>query len=167
MRLSQLLSAALVAAALLVPAAPSQAAWGVRIGILVCDIAGGAGFILGSRKALACTFDGIRIRDEYYEGSITKIGIDAGATGGSRMVWAVLAPSWNVGPGALSGWYGGVTAEATPGVGLGANVLLGGWQRSIVLQPLSVQGQVGANIAAGIAGMRLDPYVPVEPVYKR
>lgn len=164
MKLIHLLSAALVAAAAMLPASPSQAAWGVRIGVLVCDIAGGAGFILGSRKALACTFDGLRIRDETYGGSITKIGIDAGATGGSRLIWAVFAPSWNVGPGALSGFYGGVTAELTPGVGLGANVLIGGWQRSIVLQPLSLQGQVGANVAAGIAGMRLAPYQ--EPVYK-
>jgi hypothetical protein len=164
MRLPSFLSAVIVAAAALAPSGPSEAAWGVRIGILACDIAAGPGFILGSHKALACTFDGIRVKDEYYAGSITKIGIDAGATAGTRVIWAVFAPSWNVGPGALSGYYGGVTAEATPGVGVGANVLIGGWQRSIILQPLSVQGQLGVNVAAGLAGMRLLPFQ--EPVYK-
>lgn len=173
MHLKRFLSAAVAtlvgAAAAVLPAAPSQAAWGVRVGFLVCDIAGGPGFILGSHKRLVCNFDGIRVADEVYDGSITKIGIDAGATGGSRVVWAVLAPSWKIGPGALEGYYGGVTAEATPGVGIGANVLIGGWQRSIILQPISVQGQVGANIAAGIAAMRLTaPTVVIqEPVYKR
>ena len=69
-----------------------------------------------------------------------------------------------VGDGALEGRYFGVTAQATPGVGIGANVLVGGFDRSIILQPLSLTGQLGANLAAGVAGLRLT--APVR-VYKR
>ena len=165
MRMRRFLAAAVVAVAALAPIGAAEANFGVRIGVLTCDVAGGAGFILGSQKAVACTFNGIKIRHEPYVGAITKIGLDAGATGGAKIVWAVFAPASNVGPTALEGRYYGVSAEVTPAVGIGANVLIGGFDRSIILQPLSVSGQLGANIAAGIGYLRLKS--PPEPVYKR
>ena len=93
---------------------------------------------------------------EVYTGSISKFGLDLGATAGGEMVWAVYAPS-NRRFGALAGHYGGATAEATVGAGLGANVLVGGSNRTVTLQPLSVQGQAGLNVAAGVAGLDLRP----------
>ena len=93
---------------------------------------------------------------EVYVGSITKFGLDLGATAGGEMVWAVYAPTTRK-FGALAGNYGGATAEATVGAGLGANVLVGGSDRTVALQPVSVQGQAGLNVAAGVADLRLRP----------
>ncbi len=137
------------------PCIPAQASAGVRVGTLVCDIAGGAGYILASRKVLGCDFKRLGGPNEVYDGSITKVGVDVGITTGTRLIWAVFAPTTSIDSTALEGRYWGVTAEATPGVGIGANVLIGGFDRSINLQPISVQGQLGANLAAGVAQMRL------------
>ncbi|UOM36529.1 DUF992 domain-containing protein [Acuticoccus sp. I52.16.1] len=145
----------------------AKADFGVRVGILTCDVAGGAGLIVGSRKPLACYFNALGSADEAYEGAITKIGLDAGITTGSKIAWAVFAPTTQLSPGALEGRYYGVSAEATWALGLGANILIGGFDRSINLQPLSVQGQAGANIAGGIGYMRLKSPPPVEVYYKK
>lgn len=154
------LIAFLIAAAVCaVPVGQAGANLVVKVGMLTCAIESGAGYIIASRKNLACNF-----RGEIYDGSITKIGFDVGATGAERLVWAVFAPSSEVGTGALEGRYYGVTAQATPGIGVGANVLIGGFDRSIILQPISVTGQLGVNLAAGVAGMRL---VSPPRVYKR
>ncbi len=143
--------AALLAAGLATPAA-AQAR--VELGVLRCNVDGGVGLIVGSSKGMNCVFRR-RGADEYYKGRVSKIGIDIGLTKRTVISWAVFAPTANVPPASLAGVYGGVSAEATVGVGLGANVLIGGSRQSIILQPLSVQGQTGLNIAAGIAGMRL------------
>lgn len=146
-------------------AKPARADFGVRVGVLSCAVDGGAGLIIASRKLLGCNFNAIAVPNEYYDGAITKLGIDIGATGGSHILWAVFAPTLQLSPGALEGRYYGLTAEVTPAVGVGANLLVGGFDRSIILQPLSVQGQVGANVAAGVAQLRLES--PPAPVFKR
>lgn len=161
----RLIAALLTAAFLTLPFALPAAAGVVRVGLLTCAVDGGPGFIVVSRKTLSCRFDSLSHPDEVYDGSISKLGIDVGATGAERLVWAVFAPSKRVASGALTGTYVGVTAQATPAVGLGANVLLGGWERSIILQPLSLTGQLGVNIAAGVAALRLDE--PAPAVFKR
>ena len=126
----------------------------VQAGLLVCDITGGVGFIVTSQRQLACRFTNALGEPESYGGVITRVGLDLGATAGGQLVWAVFAPSGANARGALAGGYGGASAEATVGLGLGANVLFGS-ERSIALQPVSVQGQVGLNAAAGIAGLQL------------
>jgi len=132
-----------VAAAVALPIPASAQANRTKVGTLSCDISGGIGLIITSKKDLTCMFTpsqpGPR---EVYVGSITKFGLDLGATAGGEMVWAVFAPT-NRKFGALAGDYGGATAEATVGVGLGANVLVGGSDRTVALQPVSVQGQAG------------------------
>lgn len=139
----------------------------VRMGTLQCHIDGNAGFIVGSHTGLTCVLRRLNGVREYYHGSITKIGVDVGFTADTELVWLVFAPSLQIEPGALEGRYWGVSAEATAGVGIGANVLIGGFDRSINLQPISVQGQTGVDIAAGVAGMRLihsqpEPAFPVK-----
>lgn len=135
--------------------AASAAGAGIKIGTLVCDVSGGIGLILGSKKSMRCTYsrasDG---RQEYYDGSITKIGIDIGVTQAQTIGWVVVAPG-HVGAGALAGQYVGASAEATAGVGATANVLVGGFNRTVTLQPVSVGGQTGLNIAAGVSGLSL------------
>jgi hypothetical protein len=154
------LSACFAAALLAVAANPGTAAAQSRakVGTLTCDISGGIGMIIASQKGVACTFSpSARRRPEAYIGSISKFGLDLGATTGGRMVWAVYASTQGPQRGALAGSYTGATAEATVGAGLGANVLVGGSNRSVALQPVSVQGQAGLNVAAGVAGLELRP----------
>jgi hypothetical protein len=131
-----------------------QAQSRVEVGVLTCTASGSTGFIVGSTRDLRCTFNR-QGKDERYSGRIDKFGIDIGATQQAKIAWAVLAPTSNLPPRSLVGSYGGVSAEATVGVGVGANALIGGSDKSIVLQPLSVQAQQGLNIAAGVASLQL------------
>lgn len=140
------------------PAAPGtpQASGksGANIGSLTCKVAGGMGFIFGSSKDLDCIFartDGV---GEKYTGAIKRYGVDIGFTKESQIVWLVFAPG-SIAPGALQGTYAGATAQATVGGGVGANVLLGGGSGQITLQPVSVEGSVGLNVAAGVAEVDL------------
>lgn len=149
-------AAVAVAAAIAMPAsAVAQGRDRTKVGTLTCDISGGVGLIIASKKDVTCMFTpsqpGPR---EVYVGSIRKFGLDVGATSGGEMIWAVFAPS-NKRFGALAGNYGGASAEATVGAGLGANVLVGGSNRTVTLQPVSVQGQSGLNLAVGVAGLEL------------
>jgi hypothetical protein len=147
--------AAVLAAALGFAAAPALAASnGVKIGMLTCNVAGGVGMIIGSSKGVDCVFEGTVGQRERYTGSIGKLGLDVGVTGKAVMAWAVFAPG-KLKSGALAGRYAGASAEATVAVGLGANVLIGGSDKSIALQPVSVQAQTGLNLAAGVASLRL------------
>ena len=114
------------------------------------------GFIFGSSKDISCIFsrtDGVA---ERYVGTIKKYGVDIGFTKEAQMVWLVFAPG-NIAKGALAGGYGGATASATVGVGAGANVLVGGGNGQVTLQPVSVEGSVGLNIAAGVGEVELRP----------
>lgn len=152
------IAALAVAAVMAIPASSmAQSADRTKVGTLTCDISGGIGLIVASKKNVTCMFTpnapGPR---EVYSGSITKFGLDVGATSGGEMIWAVYAPS-NKRFGALAGNYGGATAEATVGAGLGANVLVGGSDRTVTLQPVSVTGQTGLNLAVGVAGLELHP----------
>ncbi|HJW41876.1 MAG TPA: DUF992 domain-containing protein [Rhizomicrobium sp.] len=128
---------------------------GVKVGTLTCNVASGWGFVFGSSKDLHCTFRGNRDFHEHYTGSISKFGVDIGYTEGGVLVWGVFAPSSDVRPGALTGDYAGATASATVGVGLGANVLIGGLDKSFALQPVSVEGNQGLNVAAGVGAITL------------
>jgi len=147
-----LAAAALAIATVLGSEANAQAR--VEAGVLTCTVRGGTGFIVGSTKELRCHFHKPG-RDEFYHGTINKFGIDIGVTKQSAIAWAVLAPTANLPPRSLEGGYGGVSAEATVGLGVGANALVGGSNKSIILQPLSVQAQQGLNIAAGVAALQL------------
>ena len=145
----------LAAAALsgLLATAAQAANSGVKVGVLECTVAPGVGMIIASSKAVSCTFKG-NGRAENYHGSTGKLGLDIGFTNKSYLSWIVFAPG-EVHRGALAGSYVGASAQATVIAGLGANVLVGGWSDSINLQPLSVQGQTGLNVAAGLASLNL------------
>lgn len=149
----KILSAGLLA--LVAMASAAEAGSGVKIGVLSCDVAGGAGFIIGSSKRVDCVYHPAGgARAEHYTGSIGKLGVDIGVTDRTVLAWAVFAPG-KLNKGALKGSYTGASAEATVVVGLGANVLVGGFRKGINLQPLSVQAQSGLNVAAGIGSLHL------------
>ncbi|MGV3550148.1 DUF992 domain-containing protein [Rhizobium sp.] len=130
---------------------------GVKIGTLTCNIGEGGGYVLGSAKEVDCTFHSSLRGDgpDDYVGTIKKLGIDLGYTARGKIVWAVFAPTAGYHTGSLSGSYLGAAAEATLGAGIGANVLLGGTGGSIQLQPISVSGQLGLNIAAAGTNLTL------------
>src|SRR5580704_3863184 len=151
------LAAALVAAlgGSLGLGAQATAQSGVAVGTLTCNVASGFGFIFGSSRAINCTFAPPGGPPQLYVGSIDRFGVDIGYVQGGVIIWTVVAPTANVAPGSLAGTYAGATASATVGVGLGANVLVGGSGNSIALQPVSIQGTTGLNVAAGVAAMTL------------
>ncbi len=128
---------------------PSQ----VKAGVLTCNVSSGWGLVFGSSKDLDCTFDPASGPSERYKGTINKYGVDLGYEQGGVMVWGVFAPSAS--PATLAGNYGGVTVGGSVGVGAGANALVGGSNDSVSLQPLSIEGMAGLNIAAGVASITL------------
>ena len=133
---------------------------GVRIGTLSCHEASGWGFVFGSSHRVRCIFTGNADhgRPDRYDGSISKFGVDVGYQGSAVIVWAVFAPTDHLGRGDLGGHYGGATANAAVGVGAGANVLLGGFHKSLTLQPVSIAGETGLNVAAGVGELTLKPF---------
>jgi Protein of unknown function (DUF992) len=129
----------------------------VQVGVLECRGGASVGFIVGSVTNLGCVLHAEGVPEDRYVATIRKVGIDLGITEESALAWAVYAPVARLGPGALSGDYAGAQGSATLGVGLGGNVLVGGSANSIALQPLSVQGQTGLNVAAGLESLELRP----------
>ena len=145
--------ATLPLAALAAKAPPER----VQAGLLRCHVSPGVGLVVTSRKALQCNFDASGpSRHDRYTGSIAKLGIDVGATTGGEIVWAVYRAGKSLRKGDLAGSYAGVSAEATVVAGLGANALVGAADKSISLQPFSVQGQTGLNIALGVTELTLE-----------
>ena len=148
--------AALIAIAATLGATASQAQEaGVKVGMLSCNVSSGWGVIFGSSRDLKCVYQPVKGQTEHYFGHISKFGVDIGYTQAGIMVWAVLAPASDLAPGALAGQYVGATASATVGVGAGVNALIGGLNRSVSLQPVSIEGNTGLNVAGGVASMTL------------
>jgi hypothetical protein len=148
------LTLAALAATSLLATAPALAQAKVKAGTLTCTGGAGVGLILGSKKSYDCTYVSLSNRSERYTASITKIGLDVGVTNESTMIWTVLAPT-EVVKGGLRGNYAGATADVAIGIGGGAKVLLGGSGNTIALQPVSIQGQTGLNLAVGVAELSI------------
>ncbi len=149
-------SAIALAVGIAAAASPVSAQSRVEAGVLECS-GTTASFIVGSVTELRCNFRGGGGRVDPYVASIRRIGVDIALPANVAVAWGVFAPTRNIGPGDLGGTYAGASASATAVVGVGANALVGGSSNTIALQPLSVQGQTGLGIAAGIAGMELRP----------
>ena len=160
MRLSTLSIATLV---LIAPLASANATPPVRAGILQCQGGQNVGFVVGSVTSFECVFRSEGRRPEPYIATVRRIGLDLGVTEQTRFSWAVNAPNSRLGRGELAGSYGGVGANASIGVGGGGNFLVGGPANTYVLQPISLQGQTGLNVAAGIAGIELEPFLGYAP----
>ena len=153
--MKKFIAAALAAFAMLI-AVPAQADARVQVGVLTCSVDPGIGLIVASRKDMTCKFKRNGYKTETYLGTITKVGLDIGVTGRTEIVWLVFSgSSTKYGPGSLSGTYVGGSAEATLGVGLGGNWLIGGSKKGYALQPFSIQGQVGLNYSVAFSGLKL------------
>lgn len=150
-------AAALAAGAAGILAAPASAGAPSRteVGVLTCKGADSVSFIVGSHRALDCTFKSRTGRVSSYQGLIRRWGVDIGVTGSNMLVWTVFAPTRAVAPADLDGRYVGVSGSVAVVVGGAANVLLGGSDRTIALQPLSLEGQTGVNLALGVGSLEL------------
>jgi hypothetical protein len=126
----------------------------VQAGTLECSLSSSIGMVIGSQRNVACNFKPSGGPPEAYVGTMSRVGLDIGVTGGGAIIWGVFT-STNLYAGMLTGTYVGATAEMSIAAGLGANVLVGGSNRAVALQPVSVQGQVGLNIAAGVGTLEL------------
>jgi hypothetical protein len=138
-------------------AAPSTAQTRVQVGVLECRGGASIGFIVGSVTNLGCVLRVEGVPEDRYVATVRKVGLDLGITEETALAWGVFAPVARLGPGDLAGTYAGAQGSASLGVGGGGNVLVGGSNNSIALQPLSLQGQIGVNIAAGLESMELRP----------
>jgi hypothetical protein len=148
------LTAAAALTALATSPAPAQTT--VQAGSLTCDVSAGIGMILTQKQTMTCSFVSMNGGPpDLYTGRIDEFGVALGAVQQGTLVWGVLAPTSGVPHGALAGTYAGLGAQATAGAGVGANALIGGTGRSFTLQPLSIQGQTGVNIAGGITTVTL------------
>jgi hypothetical protein len=156
MRRSILLAGAVMATLLASFAADAQQPQRVQVGVLECRGGSSVGFIVGSVTNLGCVLRGEGFEDRYVA-TIRKVGLDLGITQETALAWGVFAPVARLGPGDLAGNYAGAQGSAAIGVGACGNVLIGGSNNSIALQPLSLQGQVGLSIAAGLESLELRP----------
>lgn len=153
MRRSFLLAASMVAAL----AGAVHAQDRVQVGVLECRGGASIGFVVGSVTNLGCVLRIEGVPEDRYIATIRKVGLDLGITQETALAWAVYAPVNRLGPGDLSGNYAGAQGSASLGVGAGGNMLVGGSNNTIALQPLSLQGQVGINVAAGLESLELRP----------
>jgi len=134
----------------------AQARSPFRVGGLTCSTGPRVGLVLGSRQDMRCVFVASATGQQYvYTGTIRRLGVDLGVTRGGTLFWAVFARNSQIGRGTLRGSYIGASGNVAVGLGLGAKVLIGGSRRTITLQPLSVEGQIGLNLALGVANLTL------------
>ena len=153
--MSKLNSTIIAVTVLLISFSPASAQQ-TKVGMLTCNTSASLGLIVGSHQTMKCRFEpnSGNVR-EYYTGTINRLGLDLGIKAGGVLAWAVLAPTNGLSPRALAGKYVGASGDVSLGLGGGANVLVGGSHRSVALQPVSVTGNVGVNLALGVAGLTL------------
>jgi hypothetical protein len=154
--LSAAAAAAIFAALSIVPAAAQSR---TQTGVLECLSNPTFGIVVGSVRTMTCVFKPTHGPEQHYSGTRTRVGLDLGIQAGAAILWAVLAPTTQLRPGELAGTYAGVSADAAAGLGVGANALIGGSNNTVALQPLSVEGQVGVNLALGVSALTLT-YLP-------
>jgi hypothetical protein len=147
------LSAALAAWA--GPAASQAPTW-TQTGMLSCKLNPSIGFVVFGHQSMECRFvPSVPGPPQFYEGALNTVGIDIGIVGTGGLAWGVLAPTAGIPAGALAGTYVGASGDIAVGAGVGANLLVGGSNRSFALQPLSVEGSVALNVALGLSALQL------------
>ena len=153
-----LLIASICGSAMMCAVAQPAGAERFRVGRLVCTSTPRIGLVLGSAQELRCVFVAASPPRQYhYDGRIRRVGLDLGVTSAGALSWAVFARNSRIGPGTLRGNYVGASGNVAVGPGLGANVLIGGSRRTVMLQPLSIERSIGLNVAAGITNLTLGP----------
>jgi hypothetical protein len=146
----------IITALILGPACAQAQTW-AQAGVLRCRLNPSIGFVIFGHQSMECSFQPVSGPVQAYEGAINTIGIDLGVSEGGRFAWAVFGPASGIPYGALAGEYVGASGDVGIGVGVGANALVGGSNRSIALQPVSLEGSVALNVVAGLSQLKLRP----------
>lgn len=153
MNFKNVISAAAIALGLVTVSASAAP---VKLGVLTCDVNGGWGLILGSKKSVSCVFKGTDGHIESYDGTVTKLGVDVGYTAAKTLVWAVFAAGNSDNEHGIAGTYVGGNVEASAAVGAGVNALVGGFDNTFALQPVSIQLQTGINATVAVQKLSLE-----------
>jgi predicted MFS family arabinose efflux permease len=149
--------AALALIAMLAVPARAQSPW-TQAGMLRCVVNPSIGFVIAGHQSMECRFTpSNQGPPQVYQGALNMVGLNIGITAGGVFGWAVLAPTAGIPDGALAGEYIGASADAGFGLGAGANVLIGGSNRSFALQPVSLEGSVAVDVALGVSALKLRP----------
>jgi hypothetical protein len=146
---------AAAAAGLLAFQAPAVAQSGPPAGRLNCSVGAGLGLVVTSQRPMECRFTPRRGPGQRYVGVVRNFGLDLGTIRSSTMSWRVYGPYARAPLGALAGRYGGATVGGSAGTGGSGNLLVGGNNGDVTLQPLSLQGARGINVAIGVTGFEL------------
>jgi hypothetical protein len=149
------LSPILIMTALILGAVGAHGQTWVQAGMLRCRLNPSIGFVIFGHQSMECSFQPVSGPVQAYEGAINTVGLDLGVSEGGRFAWAVFGPAVGIANGALAGEYVGTSGDI--GVGVGANVLIGGSNRSVALQPVSLEGSVALNVVAGLSQLQLRP----------
>ena len=158
-RIPQVLAVGVLALFVAPVSAQSQKPW-TQVGMLTCRLNPSIGFIIVGHQSMECRYvPGAGGSPQAYDCALNTVGVSIGVTAGGVLSWAVLAPTDGVPAGALAGEYVGASADAAFIAGVGANVLIGGSNRTVALQPVSVQGSVGASVNAGVSALKLRPAI--------
>ncbi len=153
------LLAVLATVALSIPPALAQSpqSW-TQAGMLRCNLNPSIGFVIFGHQSMECKFQpAVSGPVQAYDGAINTVGLDLGASGGGKFAWAVFGSASGIPNGALAGEYVGASGDIGLGVGVGANVLVGGSNRSVALQPVSLEGSMAINVVAGLSQLKLRP----------
>jgi hypothetical protein len=160
MHTARSLLAMLVLSTFVAPAFGQSGKPWTQVGMLTCKLNPSIGFIIAGHQSMECRFvPGAGGLPQAYDGALNTVGVSIGVTAGGVLNWAVLAPTDGIPAGALAGEYIGASADAAFIAGVGANVLIGGSNRTVALQPVSVEGSIGANVTAGLSALKLRPAI--------
>jgi hypothetical protein len=152
-----LVTLALIAMFVTPAGAQAPGAW-TQVGLLNCNVDPSIGFIIAGHQSMRCQFtQNAPNPSQAYEGALNMVGLNIGVTAGKLLGWAVFAPTTGIPSGALAGEYVGASGDVGVGLGVGANVLLGGSGRTVALQPVSLQGSVAVNVTLGVSALSLRP----------
>jgi hypothetical protein len=141
---------------LLSPAAGQTAQPGTHVGMLTCQMAPRTGLTVGPVQSIRCHFvpDG-GYPQQAYMGELATVGLDVGITTGGVLAWDVLVSTGGSPAGDLAGVYVGANGDIPVGVGIDANVLFGGSNRTIALQPLALEGEIEVALGEGLSSLKL------------
>jgi hypothetical protein len=137
--------------------AQSPPSW-TQAGMLRCVVDPSIGFIIAGHQSMQCNFTpNAPNPPQPYQGALNMVGLNIGISAGGVFGWAVFAPTAGIPAGALAGEYVGASGDIGLGLGVGANVLIGGSGRTVALQPVSLEGSVAVNVALGVSSLKLRP----------
>ena len=127
------------------------------MGTLTCSLSASIGLVVGSQRNVSCLFRGTSGEpDEPYTGTMTRVGLDVGLTTGS-VIFGRCSRTRTATKGCSPAPIPGRRQKCPLPLVSAPTSSSAGSNRTLALQPLSVQGQIGLDIAAGVGSLDLHP----------